>query len=291
MKLRPARLLGIFLILLGVACLGRSAFVFLAPPEYLATTRIKILHNELSGGTEPSNSSALNANETDVEMLQSELVLGPVAETLDLTNKWQTDQASAGKNAIQLLKQRLKVQSSPGTAFVNISVRDRDPAESAQIANIIADAYIKHRREAALELAQSSVRSFAELRAEVLEKIEAAELEANTMKTNLHIAILPPEDQMRFPLYRTMREEMAELTNSLKTVEKKMEIASRFQEHPPVGAEIVDRADIPRRPIEKNLALPGGIAGGGLALIVAGFLLGKRRSTAQRPTKPSFLLL
>ena len=98
------------------------------------------------------------------------------------------------------------------------------------------------------------------------------------MKTNLHIHLLPPEDQMKFPVYRAMRDSMAELTNSLEGVQKKLNVASSFAEHPPEGAEIVDRADTPLRPVEKNVAFPSTFAGAGLAFAIAGFLLGKRRS-------------
>jgi uncharacterized protein involved in exopolysaccharide biosynthesis len=275
MKLRPAQIFGLFLILLGAACFGVSAYLLTRPAEFRATARIKVLHPKIASVDSPQTAEP-GASETDVEILRSEIVLQRAIDSLDLTNRWNLSAAET----VRSLKRKLNVQLSPGTAFVNIAMQDQSPELAAQIANAVTEAYIAHRREAALNMAQSSVRSFTELRDDVWQKIDAAEAEANTMKTNLHVNLLTPEAQLKVPAYGAMRESMAELTNSLTKIQRNLDIASRFVEHPPEGAEIVDRADIPRRPVEKDATLPGAIAAAGLLLAVVGFLLGRRRPAA-----------
>lgn len=133
------------LLIAGIALLVLSAVLptgglvqFIIPPTFESMARISVSaeKNEM-----PGNGQWV---QTEVERLQSKMVLYQVITNLDLNRTWG-EKFKEGELptdlSYMLLKSQLHVQPSRGTTLLEIRARSDDPAEAAAIANGIAEAY------------------------------------------------------------------------------------------------------------------------------------------------------
>jgi capsular polysaccharide biosynthesis protein len=86
--------------------------------------------------------------QTELETIQSEAVLRPVIEQLDLSRLWGT-QFGAGQplqtsQTLQLLKASLQVRPVLNTSIIEIRAFGKSPDEAASLANIIVGCYLGH---------------------------------------------------------------------------------------------------------------------------------------------------
>jgi capsular polysaccharide biosynthesis protein len=118
---------------------------FILPESYASTARIKI---ERVAPAEPRNFQASYDPyliQTEFEVIQSELILNPVVQGLDLNSVWGRKYQNGGRlntsETIALLKSRLALRPVRGTSVVEIRALSEDRKEAADIANAIAEAY------------------------------------------------------------------------------------------------------------------------------------------------------
>ncbi|HMK70306.1 MAG TPA: exopolysaccharide transport family protein [Xanthobacteraceae bacterium] len=186
--------------------------VLVVPAQYTAVTQILIDPTDLHAvGNDPNpsnqgNETAVLQVESQVRVLASDSVLRRViaAEALDrdpefvagpgvlrramaafgLGGARHTDPAL---NALDALKQMLKVRRAERTYVVDISVTNQDPAKAARAANAVAQAYLAEqttvRSDAARQISQSLSARLDELK----DRVRAAEDRVETFKARNNI--------------------------------------------------------------------------------------------------------
>jgi len=133
-----------FILVFGVSVV----ITFILPESYASTTRIMVESDAptINGHTPGYDPYFI---QTTVEIIQSQLVLGPVIEKLNLNAEWGK-KYFAGKTlntaqTLELLKRRLDLQLVRNNKFIAITVYSEDRIEAAQIANAIAESYGDYR--------------------------------------------------------------------------------------------------------------------------------------------------
>jgi predicted Ser/Thr protein kinase len=125
---------GLLVFLLVVA--AATVVTMLLPAVYVATARVRL--------TGPESVDPYHL-QTEVEIIQSQPVLEPVAASLNLSQRW--GQKFAGGAALSddqtvaLMKRMIDVRPIRNTALVEIGVHSDSPAEAAEIANKITETY------------------------------------------------------------------------------------------------------------------------------------------------------
>jgi bla regulator protein BlaR1 len=149
---------GLVLMALGCVLVIAGMCLMVGTTTYAATSRLK---SERDLPPQPASSGGEGTQlSSDPYFLQSELaairtgaVLGPVIESLQLTDKWGRRYKGSGKlsvaEVLTLLRNRLELRQIPNTAMFEIRVSDEDPAEAAALANAIASAYQRYRADQA----------------------------------------------------------------------------------------------------------------------------------------------
>jgi|GEM_PF-4048147 len=104
---------------------------FILPPSYSSTARIRV-----TGGT--------NLN-TEVAVIQSDKILDPVIEHLQLNEKWQKtyempEPMHTGMSRA-MLRKMIDIRIESGTTLADITVFSDSPKEAAEIANAVAEQY------------------------------------------------------------------------------------------------------------------------------------------------------
>ncbi len=156
-----ASLLGIFLLVAGPAAL----VIFLAPPSYVASSRVLVERNRppvLRTVLEPSMDLAEALN-TEAEIFVSRTVMSNVVDKLrpfdrpkkpshlgaavEATRAWLEETGllyaqSPRERWIQLLQKNMKVKPSIDSSILKISFGDDDPQWAARLVNSALDEYI-----------------------------------------------------------------------------------------------------------------------------------------------------
>jgi capsular polysaccharide biosynthesis protein len=127
----------VFLIILCATV----AVTFLLPETYASVSRIK------TESDNPSNDPYFL--QTTFEIIQSQVVLNPVIDKLNLNTKWGNKYNGGTplrtENTMQLLKQRLSLSPERNTKLIDATVYSEDRVEAAQIANAITESYRDYR--------------------------------------------------------------------------------------------------------------------------------------------------
>lgn len=150
MKQSQTRIWG-FVVLFGGIVLGVFAIGELKQPsQFQATTRIQLLQ---SPQLIPVSGSQLDASaeydshfiQSQVEVIQSEIVLGRVVEKLDLRTRWSEGQRGGSllqmDEAIDLLRQSMELSPLQSTPIIEIREISIDAREAAEVANTAAEVY------------------------------------------------------------------------------------------------------------------------------------------------------
>jgi uncharacterized protein involved in exopolysaccharide biosynthesis len=119
-----------------------TLWTFIIPETFVSSSRI-LLQAE-NGGT-AERMSIERELATQIELMQSDVVLGAAASELDLGQVWGKQYAGGERlrepEVLLLLRRRLDVRPVRNTSLVEIKVYSGSPREAADIANQIAAAY------------------------------------------------------------------------------------------------------------------------------------------------------
>jgi uncharacterized protein involved in exopolysaccharide biosynthesis/beta-lactamase regulating signal transducer with metallopeptidase domain len=185
--------IGLVLIVLGVRLL-------LAPTSYLSTARIRIERDQtdlpgLAGQRAPGSYDPYFI-QTEFELLQSEVILGKVVESLDLNRQWGIKYAGGERlkttESINLLKGRMDLRPVRNTSLIEIRVYGEKAEETAKIANAIAEAYRAYRYEQRAQLQRGGIRALEERFAEQEAKVRKAQQRVDDLRNQLGIANAVP---------------------------------------------------------------------------------------------------
>ena len=135
--------LKVFVVVFLLILCATVAITFILPESYASTARIKVENDQPAAGYDPY------FIQTQFEIMQSQVVLGPVIDELNLNVMWGK-KYTAGEplttaESLELLKSRISLAPVRNTQLVNITVYSEDKNEAAQIANCIAQSYQDYR--------------------------------------------------------------------------------------------------------------------------------------------------
>jgi uncharacterized protein involved in exopolysaccharide biosynthesis/beta-lactamase regulating signal transducer with metallopeptidase domain len=178
--------LGLFLIVLGIR-------LAVSPTVYQSTARVRVEHQPVGAPGVQWQSPAYDPYfiQTEFEVLQSEVILGKVIETLDLNKAWgaryRGGQRLRTPETLALLKPRLAFNAVPTSNIIEIRVSSDQPDEAARIANAIAEAYQEHRQKQRLALRNGGIGALEERYADQEEKIKKAQQQVDALRVDLKI--------------------------------------------------------------------------------------------------------
>jgi succinoglycan biosynthesis transport protein ExoP len=173
-----------YALLSVLALVALSAGVIkLLPKVYVATATLIINYDNkdaLAGRDFPAGQSNTFVP-TQIELIMSRVILQPVVERLKLTtNPTYTKGFVGPPNAVmevvtKSLRDALQVQQGVGSQLLYISASAKYPELAAQIANAVADEYLKQERQRTNEPAGERAERYSKQLAELREKAVAAQ--------------------------------------------------------------------------------------------------------------------
>jgi uncharacterized protein involved in exopolysaccharide biosynthesis len=129
----------VFLIVMTIT----TAVTFILPESYASTARVKV--------DMPATNAGPYFIQTEVEVIQSQIVLSNAVKKLDLNEMWGKKyfggETLKTAESMQILKQRLQAVPVRNTELIAITVYSDDRHEAAEIANAVAGAYQDHYAE------------------------------------------------------------------------------------------------------------------------------------------------
>jgi succinoglycan biosynthesis transport protein ExoP len=151
----PAALFFKVFVPVFILVFGASVITWLLPESYASTARIKVESDAPAArGQAPAYDPYFI--QTTFEIIQSELVLKPVIEKLNLNTEWGQKYFRGEKlktaESLEILKSRLQLAPVKNTKLISITVYSDDKNEAAQIANALADSYRDYRNTSHAEV-------------------------------------------------------------------------------------------------------------------------------------------
>jgi capsular polysaccharide biosynthesis protein len=146
--------IAVFVSVFLVVVVTSRLVTFILPESYASTARVAVSRaaSEASQTTEsrqPSGPYDPYFLETQLQIIQSQAVLGKVVDDLDLNRVWGA-KYSGGETlktaeSLTLLKARLDLQQVRNTSLIEIRAFSESPTEAAKLANAIAESYREYR--------------------------------------------------------------------------------------------------------------------------------------------------
>lgn len=138
-------------VIMVVAVVLAALAIRSMPKEYVATATLLVDHDDKDplAARDGPDVMELTYIPTQIELMTSSVVLDPVVQRLDLTHDKQFARGFVGTAAglrdavVHNLQDALTVQQGKGSQLLYIAVTDPRPVRAAQIANAVADEYLK----------------------------------------------------------------------------------------------------------------------------------------------------
>lgn len=143
-----AAFVSVFVVVFMAVMVTSTVITFILPEFYASTARIKVESDTPAvDGKSPVYDPYFV--QTAFEIMQSQIVLNPVINKLNLNSTWGTKYNGGSplrtEDTIQLLKQRMSLTPERNTELVQIKVYSEDKDEAAKIANAVAESYRNYR--------------------------------------------------------------------------------------------------------------------------------------------------
>jgi capsular polysaccharide biosynthesis protein len=136
--------ISVFIPVFLFVVLTTNIITFILPESFASTARVRIETNSA----------------TEFETMQSQAVLGPAINKLNLNVEWgkryNGNVPLKTEETMQLVRQRVNLVPERNTNVIEITVYSEDRNEAAQIANAIADSYNVYRHPAASDNSPAS---------------------------------------------------------------------------------------------------------------------------------------
>lgn len=175
-----------FVVWLLVVLTG-TLVTFILPESFASTARIRVERDatDIPGMTEsPATGYDPYFIQTEFEVIQSELVLSNVVQSLNLNLQWGRRYAGGERlktrEAMMILRSRMDLRPVRNTSLIEIRVFSESPDEAARIANAIAESYRDYRMALRKQAAESGIQALERAYEENRERLRTlqGELEA-----------------------------------------------------------------------------------------------------------------
>jgi len=141
---RPALMvlfLGVFMAVFLLVVITATLVTFILPETFASTARVH-LRAVSSGGVTSATPTQVA---TQVELLQSQVVLNQVIDALNLNEVWARKIGAEGRlktdETTELLKRLITVRPVRNTTLIEIRAFSEEPDEAAKLANTIAEVF------------------------------------------------------------------------------------------------------------------------------------------------------
>jgi capsular exopolysaccharide synthesis family protein len=182
----------LFLVFLLVVLTVFTLTLF-QPKVYMASARIKVEPErptvQLTGGPEMPVYDPYFL-QTQFEILQSQKILYPVIERLNLQQHWGADIKLPMDIAFKRLKGSVFVRRYRDTSLIEISVYDHEGGLAAEIANTIADYYKEERLEVKREDTQKGIDKLRDEVAQQEERVRQAQNAVEKYRKELGVPVI-----------------------------------------------------------------------------------------------------
>jgi uncharacterized protein involved in exopolysaccharide biosynthesis len=290
MEIRRANILGFTLFMAGLVLCGIGLWLLLSPAQYRATARIKVELDEIgiNGIGGPAGAYDPYYIPTTFEVIQSQIVLGRVINSLNLNVEWGNKYGGGGtlttNAAIVIIRKHLNLVIERDTKLVEISFTSDDPNEAARVANAIAKAYQDYRLETRRQMTLKGIEVLRQLYLEEEKKIQIQQTNVDLLHKELAPQILQAQQE------RTNRIEIHEATPDQPYWEAKRKLENMVDFHKLIQAKIaalkmdiatpmfrqmvtiIDAAQPPKSPASPNRFLGAVLLSIGLFPTVGGLL-------------------
>jgi polysaccharide biosynthesis transport protein len=200
-RIRKTVILAVFLLVVITATL----VTFILPEYYASTARIKVERDQsdISFQTQQMPAGLYDPYfiQTEFEVIQSELVLGKVVDTLKLrddhgkevpftelySQRYNNGTPLTRNEAIAIIKGHMDLRPVRNTSLIEIKVISEKPEEAKRIANAVAETYQKHRTEERRSLSMGGIASLEERVKDQEEKVRKAQDKVNALREELKI--------------------------------------------------------------------------------------------------------
>ena len=156
----------LFLVWIAVV-LAATLVTFVLPESFRSTARIQVERDrtDLLGLSNQPPVTTFDPSfiPTAIEVIQSELILGPVIDKLHLNNEWGKQYNNGQKLKTQEtmtgLRSRLVLRQVRNTPIIEIQTYSESPVEAAELANTVVACYRQFRLDQVRQLAGGGVKA------------------------------------------------------------------------------------------------------------------------------------
>ncbi|HLP77532.1 MAG TPA: polysaccharide biosynthesis tyrosine autokinase [Candidatus Paceibacterota bacterium] len=195
-RIRKTVILAVFLLVVITA----TVVTYILPETFSGTARMRVSNDATDAPSFEQYGVSRGYDpyfiQTEFEVIQSQLILGKVIDKLKLNEEWgkkyANGQALKDSESLELLKKSIRLTPVRNASMIEVEVFSDKPDEAARIANEIVDTYAEHRKQVSLSMLSTSVKALEEKQAEHLKKIDTAQKEVDSLRTELGISDLDP---------------------------------------------------------------------------------------------------
>ncbi len=187
-RIRKTVIMAVFLLVVITA----TIVTFILPESFSSKARIKVQRDTTDIPTGLTSQPYLSGVydpyfiQTEFEVIQSEKILDPVVELLDLNTRWAKAFHMEGKlkttESRKILKSRIELRPERNTSVIDITVYSDNKDEAAKIANAVAQVYLEYRKNQRKELTLNGIHAFEQEFADQDLKVKAQELVVNEIR-------------------------------------------------------------------------------------------------------------
>ncbi len=191
-RIRKTVILAVFLLVVITATL----VTFILPESYSSVARIKIERDQTDISTMVERGTPTGYDpyfiQTEFELIQSEVILGKVIDTLDLNKEWgkkyNNGERLKPSETLGLLKGRIDLRPVRNTSLIEIRVYSEKAEEASRIANAVAEAYKEHRSKQRQELSNGGITVLETRFAEQEAKVKVAQSNVDDLRVKLKVS-------------------------------------------------------------------------------------------------------
>jgi uncharacterized protein involved in exopolysaccharide biosynthesis len=273
----------VFVVVALLITIVSVAITFILPETYASTARIKVATDQsLADGTANGDVPYLAKL---FGSIQSEAVLGPMMDKLDLKSTWSqkyfNGKTVETQDGLAILKGRLSLVPVGGPAFIEITFYDDDPNEAARIANAVADSYRDYRVQQENAPMVQAMAVLGQKNAGETTAIESQQVQLEALRKRFGIGTNDVKRSEQSQPYWQKKSDFQRMLAAHQTTADELAADQAELAAPkPALVQIVDRAVPGHTPVRPNKTLY--ISFGALGGIFLGLVLGGAAVTVAR---------
>src|SRR5215469_12944437 len=190
-RIRKTVILAVFLLVVITATL----VTFILPESFSSMARIKVERDRTDiadlAGQPTMGVYDPYFIQTEFEVIQSEVVLGKVIESLNLNEKWgkkyNAGQKFTTTETMGVLKRQMDLRPVRNTSLIEIRVFSDNPEEAALLANEIAKTYQTYRLDQRRKFGMEGIKSLEDTFGDYEQKVREAQRKVDDLRLQLKV--------------------------------------------------------------------------------------------------------